>query len=95
MEPGSTLPLRPALPRLALLREANAAGGEPGVSAPPFFKARLEAGRYGGFFEAHIEQGPDLEAKGLTIGVWHRGSVALSLCTAARPLSRRPPDSLA
>jgi N-carbamoyl-L-amino-acid hydrolase len=39
------------------------------VSAPPFFKARLEVGRYGGFFEAHIEQGPDLEAKKLTIGV--------------------------
>ncbi len=42
------------------LREAGLAGVEP---------ARLEPARYRGYLEAHIEQGPYLEAKGKRIGV--------------------------
>lgn len=54
---------------------ASNAAGEPLTAAlsaagltdiPP---ARLEAGRYAGYLEAHIEQGPHLEAAGKKIGV--------------------------
>jgi len=38
-----------------------------GLSDTP--RARLEPGRYKGFLEAHIEQGPHLEAENLKIGV--------------------------
>ena len=40
---------------------------EAGLAAAP--RLRLEAGRYAGFVEAHIEQGPDLEDTGRKIGV--------------------------
>ena len=46
------------------LREHLAAAGLAGVPC-----ARLDPERYLAFFEAHIEQGPRLEAEGLTVGV--------------------------
>ncbi len=46
------------------LREAL---GEAGVAGRP--AARLDAARYAGYLEAHIEQGPWLEAEGKRIGV--------------------------
>ncbi|MEM9147560.1 MAG: Zn-dependent hydrolase [Pseudomonadota bacterium] len=46
------------------LRDALA---EAGLSDAP--RARLEPARHRGFLEAHIEQGPELEHEGLTIGV--------------------------
>lgn len=40
---------------------------EAGLADRP--RARFEAGRYVGYLEAHIEQGDELEAKGLKIGI--------------------------
>lgn len=46
------------------LRDALAGAGLAGLPRPP-----LEAGRYKGFFEMHIEQGTQLESAGLRAGV--------------------------
>lgn len=46
------------------LRDALAAAGLAGKS-----RMQLEPGRHKGFFEMHIEQGRDLETKGLRLGV--------------------------